>query len=358
MFPSNRILCICDDELTLSYLREKLIVEGGYSVAFESASEEGLETLKESSFDVVIVKFSMPDLNPAELIKGIKKVDPDAVIIVIVEEVHEHIFKDLSRLGAYDFLSKPFSTEKLFFAIRKGIELHALMVSNRKLAQSLQEENVSLQKQNTLLAKRIEESTKNLTRLYEDLRSTYMRTIKVLAQTIDARDHYTHSHSENVAKYAVIISEEMGLSVKETEMIREACELHDLGKIGIGDDILTKPSHLNPQEWELMKQHPLTAARILEPLTFLDGVIDLVKQHHEHYDGSGYPEGRRGEDILLGARIIHLADAYDAMRSARSYRLIPFTKEETVGEIKKQTGKQFDPKVVEAFLKVVQRIEQ
>jgi len=101
-----------------------------------------------------------------------------------------------------------------------------------------------------------------------------------------------------------------------------------------------------------MKQHPQTAAKILEPLTFLGGVVGIIKQHHENYDGSGYPQGLRGEDIHLGARIIRLADTYDAMRSARSYRNPPFSKEETISEIKENSGKQFDPKVVEAFLKI------
>ena len=217
----------------------------------------------------------------------------------------------------------------------------------------MKERSISLEKQNILLTKRIEESTRNLSRLYEDLRSTYMRTIKVLAQAIDARDHYTHSHSENVAKYAVAIAEELKLSAKEIETIREACELHDLGKIGIEDSILSKPTSLTEDEWTQIRRHPAIGAQILEPLTFLTSVVEMVRQHHERYDGKGYPECRKGEDILLGARIINLADAYESMRSARSYRKQPFSKEDAVLEINRCKGTQFDPKVVDAFLKVV-----
>jgi HD-GYP domain-containing protein (c-di-GMP phosphodiesterase class II) len=148
----------------------------------------------------------------------------------------------------------------------------------------------------------------------------------------------------------------MHLSASDIELLTEACELHDLGKIGVEDSILGKTSSLTMQECEQIRRHPVTAAQILEPLTFLNGVIDLIKQHHEHYDGSGYPEGRRAEDILLGARIIHVADAYEAMRSARSYRKIPLSKEEAIAEIKKNSGTQFDPKVVEAFLKIVDKL--
>lgn len=352
MVGGHRILLINDDKETSRYLREKLVIDGGYSVTFESNPRMAEETFRQNSFDfdMVIAKFDI------ELIKGLKKIDPDCIILVLQEYDNPEGTREISRLGIYDSITKTINLEKLLFLIKKGIELHSIMAAHRKLTFSLQEQNITLQKQNTLLARRIEESTKNLTRLYEDLRTTYMRTIKVLAHAIDARDHYTHSHSENVAKYAVAIAEEMGLSTKDIEMIREACELHDLGKIGIEDIILSKPSGLTDQEWEQIKRHPQTAAQILEPLTFLNGVIGLVRQHHERYDGSGYPEGRKGEDILLGARIIHLADAYEAMCSARSYRKVPLSKEEAIMEIKKNSGTQFDPKVVEAFLRVVDKL--
>ncbi|MBI4972580.1 MAG: HD domain-containing protein [Candidatus Omnitrophica bacterium] len=352
--PENRrVLLINDDEELLNYVKRCIPANEVNSVVSKATALSGLEACKDNSFHIVIAKFGLPDLAGPQLIKELKKINPDAIIIAYVEEINPELLSQLTRLGVYDSITRPINTEKLSFLINKAGDLAALGVANRKLTQSLQEHNTSLQRQNTLLAKRIEESTKNLSRLYEDLRSTYMRTIKALAQAIDARDHYTHSHSETVAKYAVAIAQEMGLSAKDIEVIREACELHDLGKIGIEDNILLKPAKLTPEEWDQMKRHPLTGAQILEPLTFLNGAIDLVKQHHEHYDGTGYPEGRRGEDVLLGARIIHLADAYEAMRTPRSYRKIPFSKEQTLAEIKKNSGTQFDPKVVEAFLRIV-----
>jgi len=351
-----RILVINDDEALSHYLREKLIISGGFDISFKNTACEGLEAFADNSFDIIVARYGMTDLSTWELVQGLRKSNPDSIIILFLPEPNPKIESEMLDLGVYDFITPPINLEKLLFLLKKGAELHGLLVAHRRFIQSVQEQNLALQKQNILLAKRIEESTKNLARLYGDLRSTYMRTIRVLAQAIDARDHYTHSHSENVAQYATAIAQELGLSADETEKIREACELHDLGKIGVGDNILGKESDLSPEEWEQIKRHPATAAQILEPLTFLDDVILLVKQHHEHYDGSGYPQGLKGNDIVLGARILHVADAYEAMRSARSYRKIPLSKEAAVAEIKKNSGLQFDPAVVEAFLKVVSRL--
>lgn len=357
MPEDNNILLICNDNSASRYLREKLIIDGGYPVTFESTSLAGLNALRQNNFDIVITEFGMPDYDCRQLIRDLKKINPDCLVIVFFATQPEPgLLREIADLGIYDFISQPINLGRLFLLIRKGAELHRIMTASRKSIQILREQNITLQKQNILLAKRIEESTKNLSRLYEDLRSTYMRTIKVLAYAIDARDHYTHSHSENVTKYAVAIATEMGLSVKEVESIREACALHDLGKIGIEDNILTKPTPLTETEWEQIKRHPEIGAQILEPLTFLNSVIDLVRQHHEHYDGSGYPQGLKAEDILLGARIINVADAYEAMRSARSYRKVPLSKEKAILEIKQNSGKQFDPKVVEAFLRIVDKL--
>jgi len=353
MTDTTRVLLICEEEELAAVFRRHLTQKGSYSLSVENSGHKGIAALEQKNYDVIIIKFGLFDIGNGELINGLKKIDPDCIIVALLSEQNEQQLKELLRLGVYDFISEPLNLEKLFFLINKGTQMHSLMSANHKLTQGLKEHNVTLEKQNILLAKRIEESTKNLTRLYEDLHSTYLRTIKALAQAIDARDHYTHSHSENVARYAEAIAREMKLSVKEIETVREACELHDLGKIGIGDSILSKPTTLNDAEWEQIKKHPLTGAQILEPLAFLNDVIALVRQHHEHYDGTGYPEGRKGADILLGARIIHLADAYEAMRSARSYRKEPLPKQAAIAEIKKNSGTQFDPKVVAAFLKVV-----
>jgi len=356
MENSGKLLIVCDYPEFSQYLREELLKLGDFIITVEDKCKPAPALIKENNFDLVFLRYEMQDLDIVDFMNTVKKDKPDCVVILLVEEMERSIVDDFADLGIYDFISRQVKSERLSFIINKGLKLHGLLASSFRYSQGLKENNLSLEKQNILLAKRIEDSAKNLSRLYEDLRSTYMRTIKVLAQAIDARDHYTHSHSENVARYAVAIADSMRLPVKEIELIRQACELHDLGKIGIEDSILMKTSGLTPLEWEEIKKHPAIGAQILEPLTFLNGVVDLVRQHHEHYDGSGYPEGRKGADILIGARIIHIADAYEAMRSARSYRKVPLTKEDAVLEIKKNSGTQFDPGIVDVFLKIIDKL--
>ena len=353
MFENNRILLIGDNEGSVRSLMEGLIINAGYSISVEQSIPEALEAFKKGGFGLVITRLSPDDQETAQLLKSLWEIDPDTVVMGFCENVSSEMYQRAEELGFYDLLiTKPIEIDRVFFKVKKAAEMHNLLVSQRRNQVILKEQNSSLQKQNILLAKRIEEFTKNLARLYEDLRSTYLRTIRALAHALDARDHYTHSHSENVSRYSVRIAQEMKMSVKEVEAVREAAELHDIGKIGISDSILTKPSSLTDDEWVQIRTHPQTGAQILEPLTFLNDVIELVKQHHEHYDGRGYPSGLKGNDILLGARIIHLADAYDTMISARSYRKVPFSKEMAVDEIKAKSGSQFDPAVVNVFLNI------
>jgi putative nucleotidyltransferase with HDIG domain len=181
-----------------------------------------------------------------------------------------------------------------------------------------------------------------------------MSIIRSLAKAIDAKDHYTNRHSENVAESAVAIAKELGLSDSEIDVILQASQIHDLGKIGVHDFILNKSEKLTEEEWKEIRSHPIKAAQILEPLGFVNNIVDIIKQHHENYNGSGYPDGLKNDEIHLAARIIAVADAYDAMTSDRPYRKA-MTKEQAVDELLKNNNIQFDPKVIEAFLKVLNK---
>lgn len=233
----------------------------------------------------------------------------------------------------------------------KNKVIGVINVNNKKTRRIFNREDFRLLKQ---IAAQVAVVIENV-RLYRSLSNLYMRTITTLAATIDARDHYTRRHSEMVAEYAVAIAEAMKLPPERVELIRQASHLHDIGKIGVHDFILLKPDKLTDEEWEEIKLHSVKGAEILAPLiVFLNGVIDMVKQHHERYDGKGYPSHYRDEEIDIGARIMAVADAFDAMLSERPYRKA-YSKERAIKELRENSGTQFDPKIVNTFLEVLNK---
>ncbi|MCM8778855.1 MAG: response regulator [Candidatus Omnitrophica bacterium] len=186
-------------------------------------------------------------------------------------------------------------------------------------------------------------------KLHGELQNSYLHTLQVLASAIEAKCRYTRGHSERVTRYAVKFAQKLKLSEKEIKKIEFACGVHDIGKINISETILNKPASLDPEEWMIMREHPNKGVEILVPLGILKELIPLVKYHHEHFDGKGYPEGLMGKAIPWEARIISLMDAYDAMTSTRPYRM-KMDKETALREIEKCLGKQFDPELGEIFL--------
>ena len=349
----GKILLISDSDHVNKSVTEALRPRNFEIVSVYDA-QSGLNYL-DGEFDLVLLKYGLTGCDVKSLLKQVQLKDHLAMVLLLVEQKDVGVMEVPISGGVLDVITFPFNIERFALTVSFAVKLRQSQVSNKKIVLSLEERNASLQKQNILLAKRIEESAKSLNQLYDSLRFTYMRTIKALIEAIETKDHYTRNHSERVTRYAVFIAQELGLQVKEIEVLRDACSLHDIGKIGIEDRILNKEGPLMEEEWEHVKLHPVKGAQILEPLTFLEDVILIVRQHHERYDGTGYPDKLKGEEISLGARIVSVVDAYEAMTSARSYRMQPLSKEEAVAEIRRQSGKQFDSKVVEVFLKVVDR---
>lgn len=189
-------------------------------------------------------------------------------------------------------------------------------------------------------------------KMYSDMRQVHIETVRALTSAIDASDPFTRGHSDRVLKYATAIARKLGISERQVEAIQYASLLHDIGKIGIQHDVLLKPGALTEEEWEEMKSHPQTGARIVADLHFLKGAHEVVKHHHERFDGGGYPEGLRGNEIPLEARIVNAADALDAMLSDRPYRdALPI--DVAKSELLNGAGTQFDPDVVKALLSVI-----
>jgi putative nucleotidyltransferase with HDIG domain len=190
--------------------------------------------------------------------------------------------------------------------------------------------------------------------LYTKMRKVYLDTIRALAAAIDAKDPYTKGHSERVAQIAVVLATELNLSDRDIENIEYTALLHDIGKIGIDDRILGKNSKLSNEEFKKIKEHPIVGAKIIEPVDFLKNSYKTIYHHHERYNGGGYPDGLKEKDIPFCARIIAVADAYDAMGSDRPYRK-KLSKEKILKEFAEQSGKQFDPQIVNALMLILKR---
>lgn len=196
----------------------------------------------------------------------------------------------------------------------------------------------------------------NNARLYQKIQDSYFEIVKALAQAIEAKDPYTHGHSERVMEYAVQIAQKLGLPEEEIESLRYAAMLHDIGKIGVKGIILNNPDGLTNEEYDEIKKHPVVGEGIIQPIELLQPIRPFIKHHHEWYNGKGYPDGLSGENIPLGARILAVVDAYDAMKSDRPYRKA-LTEETVIQELKRGNGTQFDPKIVEIFLEILKTIK-
>jgi putative nucleotidyltransferase with HDIG domain len=188
-------------------------------------------------------------------------------------------------------------------------------------------------------------------RLYSELQNTYLSTINALISTIEAKDPYTNGHTKRVAKYANILAEEIGLSKKEQQTVSFGAALHDIGKLGVYENILNKSGELTEKEWKVIKSHPEIGDNIIKGMKFLESARDLVRHHHERLDGSGYPDGLEGEEISIGARIVAIADSFDAMTSDRPYRKA-LSFQEGINQLSKQTNK-FDGKIIHQLINLV-----
>lgn len=185
--------------------------------------------------------------------------------------------------------------------------------------------------------------------LYKELHQSFLDTITALAKLIEAKDKYTSGHSQRVTEYSLLIAKKLNLSKKEIEMIKFCGLIHDIGKIGINESILQKPSKLTNDEYANIKTHPIIGENVVKHINFLREGLPIIRNHHERYDGKGYPDGLKGKEIPLLARIVAVADAFDAMTSERSYRKA-FSLQEAIKELKENAGTQFDPQIVKIFI--------
>jgi putative nucleotidyltransferase with HDIG domain len=262
--------------------------------------------------------------------------------LILVDAQESGFGAELERQGLRAALCVPL--------VIKGKVIGVLNVSKAESSEAFSRENLKIV---ASFAGQLAVAIENA-RLYVDLEKTFLGTIGALAAAVDAKDPYTYGHSNEVTEHTLAIAKELEVSETETETLRIAALLHDIGKIGIDSGILNKPGKLTAEEFEVIRSHPDIAANILGSLEFLSDVVPLVHHHHEFWDGSGYPTGLAGESIPRGARIISVADAYNAMTSDRPYRAA-LSREAAVRELHDNSGTQFDPVIVSAFVTVLVR---
>lgn len=318
------ILIVDDSKLNLAIVKES--ISDTFNIFPVTSGKMALKFLEKKIPDLILLDINMPEMNGKETLKNIKKNSAweNIPIIFLTANASSETEVECLSLGADDFIPKPFVPIVMKSRIMRILELNDL--------------RTNLEEQLSAKTKQLEKVTLN--------------SIMVIANTVDAKDKYTSGHSVRVAKYSEEIARKIGLSEKEIQNLHYIALLHDIGVIGVHDSVLNKPSKLTEDEFEMIKKHTTIGGEILKDIHMIPGVEDGALYHHERYDGTGYPKGLKGEEIPLVARIICLADSFDAMTSDRIYRKkLPLN--EVCLEIKNCLGTQFDPKIGEAFLEML-----
>jgi len=332
-------IVIVDDEKSV---REsmKMVLKDNYNLLFFTRGDEILKEFKEDMADVALLDIKMPGMSGIELLSKLKEIDEDLEIIMITGYGTLNSATEAMRNGASAYINKPFNKDELLEVIEEKINKREK--SRKKKKRLVELENVR---------KSLDERTKEF----------YSSTVGSLLAAIHAKDGYTSIHSEQVARYALLILDACSSFIKllpeERDIFRYLVSLHDIGKIGIPENVLGKDGKLNSKEWEIIKKHPDIGVSIvnpiLNPMSALKDYICIIQDHHEKYDGTGYPKGKKGDEIPLLACIISIADVYHAMRSDRPYRKA-LSKQETLKNIRAGRGTHFNPKVLDIALKVLE----
>ncbi len=331
----EKILIVDDEEVVCHILDKRLTMEG-YFCTTSNNGKEALDRFYKESFSLIISDIKMPEMNGIELLKRVKAIHPKMKMIMVTAYPEIDMAVEAMKLGAYDFLIKPVDLELVVLSVKRALE-----------SKRLEEE---IEAYHNRLEELVGERTAKLQQAYRTLKKAHLDSVKVLAEAIDAKDPYTRGHSDRVKRMSLRIAEGLGLSEERLEALEYGALLHDIGKIGIKDEILQKQGPLSPEEYRIIQAHPLIGEKIVEGVEFFRDKIPMIRHHHEHYDGNGYPDGLAGEQIPLEARIITVPDAFDAMTSIRPHRKArPL--QEVLEELKKFRGTQFDPQILDYFLK-------
>ncbi len=324
---SYKIIAV-DDEVGIIDSLSVFLKKSGYQLTGVTDPIKAIEMVKQEHYDIMLLDYIMSPIHGDKVVEEIRKFDSEIYIILLTG--HKDLvppLETIKKLAIQSYCEKSDKFDQLLLLVESGIKSVDQMHTIREVNEKLKKSN-------------------------EQIERAYLESIQTLRYTVEAKDRYTRGHSDRVSDYAMLLGERLNLSTREVKTLKVGGLFHDIGKIGIPDHILLKEGSLSPEEFKEIKKHPEIGKRILKNATIFNDIIPIVYYHHEKYDGSGYPEGLKGEEIPYLARITTIVDTFDAMTSSRSYRkAIPI--EKVIDEIKKNAGTQFDPAITEVFLNIL-----
>ena len=333
MVPPDIPRClVVDDEPRLRQVLMRLMELDGFRCLEASNGVEALALLATNQVPLVLSDLRMPQMDGIELLRQIRTRHPDVAVVMITAVADVEVAVSCLAIGAMDYLTKPFHLEEVRARVIQALEKRRLIIENRDYQERL-EDRVALQ------ARRLEE--------------LFLASIQSLAEALEVKDPYTRGHSVRVSQYSSVVARALALDGDVVRQVELGGHLHDIGKIGVRESVLNKAGKLTADEYEHIMTHPVVGWRILSPLlSDAPLALNVVRSHHERFDGSGVPDALSGNDIPIEARIAAVADAFDAMTSARPYRA-HMTIAAAVAEVQRNAGTQFDPEVVAAFVGAV-----
>src|SRR5580700_5370016 len=307
----EKVLVVDDEEAIREVVTTLLDAQGYYTVACANG-RIALDAFRNDTFDLVLSDIVMPEMDGLKLLSELRVDDPDVPVIMVTAMHDIQIALEAMRKGAYDYILKPFEKDQLYLSVRRALEHRRLVMENRTYQSDLEQ----------LVAER----TKQLSQTLRDLEQSYDYTLEALGGALDAKDAETEGHCQRVTAFTITIAKAMGMDKATLKQIARGAFLHDIGKMGIPDSILRKPGPLTADERTIMRKHCEIGFAVLERIPFLKDAAEIVYTHQECYDGTGYPQGLKGENIPMGSRIFAVADTLDAMISDRPYRkALPIT---------------------------------
>ncbi len=328
-------ILIVDDEANVRFVLSAHLEGQGAECVSSSNAFDALNKIGDDHFSLVISDVIMPGMSGMELLREAKKRNPETAFIMITGLLDINTAIDSLRIGAFDFITKPFDLPAIQRAVSRALERRRLLIENKYYQEKLE--------------LKVGERTSELNEALHEVEESYKITLEALVAALDAREHETQAHSLRVREYTLTLAKALGLQPDALIHIGRGALLHDVGKIGVQDSILLKPGKLSKSEWVEMRKHPHIGYEILKNIEFLSSAAEIVLCHQERWDGKGYPNGLAGPDIPLGARIFAVVDALDAMTSDRPYRKALSFKTARE-EIFACAGTQFDPGIAEVFL--------